>query len=107
MQSMSGWKVHFWEGCQKSVIGKLQILYIGFQPLPFGREELTPFGAKLVERVRTFSLGLPRAVFEHLFDLRRVDRWCSHGFFSLVGATRRQEMRLVRSPGRFRFPARL
>jgi hypothetical protein len=69
----------------KHFISELQILHIGFQPLPFARQERAPFGAELAEYVRPFGLGLPRAVFENLFDLRRIDRWCSHVFFSLLG----------------------
>ena len=59
-------------GVSEHLIRKLQIIHIGFQPLPFASEERVPFRAELAEYVGPFCLGLPRAVFENLFDLRRI-----------------------------------
>jgi len=69
---------HLKLGVAEHLVGELYILQIRFESLPFRREELLPFGAKLVEHAWAFGLRLPGAIVENVFDLRFAAFWRSH-----------------------------
>ena len=51
---------HMKIGVSEHLIRELQIVQIGFQPLPFAREELAPFGAKPARGYQAVRPGLAK-----------------------------------------------
>ena len=76
---MSGWKVHFWEGCQKSVICQSIRLWTGGIKVVISTFETLPYAARMspseLQQTEDISHGWKS---ERPLDPRRAELRCYH-----------------------------